>query len=296
MSYDATSEPNEFVADSREEAVAKAASFYGVSESELRIAEPQGVFNAGARVVLVAVPKELKGRPARGGRDRDRPSRDRDRDRDRGDRGERGGRRERGGRGRRGGRDSEPEPEAAAPPEPVESKGTATGDLSSAGEYVLGAVERMGLGNFEVTETEEDDFIVIQLEGQAADALGAQDRALGALQLLVNQAATMSTDEEAKRIVVDCDSDPEQRQSFLERTAGRAAKRAKETSRSVALDPMNGRDRRALHVAVRDIDGVVTMSVGTGRYRQVVIVPEGAPEYAEASAAAREAEDRDRDR
>jgi hypothetical protein len=60
----------------------------------------------------------------------------------------------------------------------------------------------------------------------------------------------------------------------------------------VALDPMNGRDRRALHVAVRDIEGVVTMSVGTGRYRQVVIVPEGAPEYEEAQAAAREAEDR----
>ena len=35
---------------------------------------------------------------------------------------------------------------------------------------------------------------------------------------------------------------------------------------------------------------VVTMSVGTGRYRQVVIVPEGAPEYEEAEAASREAE------
>ena len=71
------------------------------------------------------------------------------------------------------------------------------------------------------------------------------------------------------------------------------AKRAKETGRSVALDPMNGRDRRALHVAVRDIEGVVTMSVGSGRYRQVVIVPEGAPEYEEAAAAAKEAEERD---
>ena len=163
--------------------------------------------------------------------------------------------------------------------------------MSPVGKYVLGVVERMALGDFELSETEEDEFIVIQLEGAAADQLGAQDRAVGAIQLLANQAA-MRSDEDAKRVVVDCEGDSSQRESFLERTAGRAAKRAKETGRSVALDPMNGRDRRALHVAVRDLEAVVTMSVGTGRYRQVVIVPEGAPEYAEAQAASRDAEDR----
>jgi spoIIIJ-associated protein len=47
----------------------------------------------------------------------------------------------------------------------------------------------------------------------------------------------------------------------------------------VALDAMNGRDRRAIHMALRDEADVATMSVGEGRYRQVVIVPEGAPEY-----------------
>ena len=153
----------------------------------------------------------------------------------------------------------------------------------------------MGLGNFSLTETEEDDFLVIQLEGAAADRLGADDRAIGAIQLLANQAA-MRADEDPKRVVVDCEGDADQRESFLERTAGRAARRARETGRSVALDPMNGRDRRALHMAVRDIEGVATMSVGTGRYRQVVIVPEGAPEYQEAIEASREAESRDRER
>ena len=46
-------------------------------------------------------------------------------------------------------------------------------------------------------------------------------------------------------------------------------------------------------MAVREMDGVATMSVGTGRYRQVVIVPEGSPEYEEALEASREAEGRD---
>jgi predicted RNA-binding protein Jag len=316
MPYDATAEPNEFVGDTREEAISKAASFYGVSEDELKIGEPSEVFGLGARVVVVAVPKDLGGRrPPGGGGGGDRGGRDRGgrgRDRDRGGRGDRGGRdRDRGGRGRgegRGGRergdrnevrasrDEGPRAERDEPAEPsagpVPSKGTASGAISSIGEYVLGAVELMRLGNFDLTETEEDDFLVLQLEGPAADRLGADDRAVGALQLLANQAA-MRADEDPKRVVLDCEGDADQRDSLLERTADRAARRAKDTGRSVALDPMNGRDRRALHMAVREIDDVVTMSVGSGRYRQVVIVPEGAPEYEEAAAAAHEAENRD---
>ena len=288
MSYDATSEPNEFVGDSRDEAVSKAAAFYGTSEDELRIAEQEDVFNAGARVVVVAVPKNVKPRKPRESRGRDRG--ERGEGRDRGDRGERGGR----DRSRRRDRDDGPPARETQKAEPVPSEGTRAGDTSAVGDYVLGVVERMALGNFELSETEEDDFIVVQLSGPAADRLGAQDRAVGALQLLVNQ-AMMRSDENPKRVVVDCESDASDRESFLERTAGRAAKRAKETGRSVALDPMNARDRRVLHVAVRHLEDVVTMSVGSGRYRQVVIVPEGAPEYAEAVEASKEAERESRD-
>jgi hypothetical protein len=46
---------------------------------------------------------------------------------------------------------------------------------------------------------------------------------------------------------------------------------------------MSPRDRRVIHLVVREHDGVATMSMGEGRYRQVLIVPEGAPEFDEAS-------------
>ena len=42
------------------------------------------------------------------------------------------------------------------------------------------------------------------------------------------------------------------------------------------------RDRRLIHVALRDRDNIVTMSEGAGRYRQVVVVPEGSDEFEEA--------------
>jgi spoIIIJ-associated protein len=317
--YDTKQEPNEFVGESRSEAVAKASRFFGVEESELTVKEPAPgeIFGLGARAVVVAHPKDMKPRP-------------RSNDRDRGDRGDRGrggrdrerGGRDRGGRGgggnREGGRDSGRRPDrdeaeapaaapAAAPAEapapasvsaaPVKpagpSKGTAVGELSELGQYVLGMVEQMELGGFELREVEDGEFLVLELSGDAADALTAGDnRAVGAIQVLVNQAA-MRSSESPKRVVLDCDGSEDEREPFLERQAGRAAKRALDTGRAIKLDPMNARDRRALHVAVRDIDDVVTMSVGTGRYRQVVIVPKGADEYDEALRLSEEAQSRD---
>ena len=96
------------------------------------------------------------------------------------------------------------------------------------------------------------------------------------------------------RVVVDAEGDAERRESFLSRLAERAARRAVDSKRSVALDPMNARDRRVLHMAVRDLDGVATMSIGSGRYRQVVIVPEGSPEYDEARSSSAAAAEQDR--
>lgn len=140
----------------------------------------------------------------------------------------------------------------------------------------------MKLGNFDISESSEGDFLIYQLSGPAADALQAGDgRATDALQLIANQVA-MRQSEDAPRIVVDVDGGGDEREQTLGRLAERAVKRARETGRSIALDPMNGRDRRTIHITVRDMEGVATMSIGEGRYRQVLVVPEGAPEYEDA--------------
>ena len=317
--YDATAEPNEFVADSKAEAISKACHFYGVEKGDLRILEmdPGGeVAGLGDRAAIVAVPKNVTPRPASARPERsERSEGRRDREPREGGRPERGGRggrdrddrggRDRGGRERgreRGrGRDrNEPVAETASAPDSQElvaewtdGKGTADGKIGPIGDFVLGAVERMGLGEFTISESNEGDFIIYQLRGPAAKRLGAGDgRATDALQLLANH-AEMRRSEDPSRIVVDAEGAEERRDEFLTRLGERAAKRAADTGRSVALDPMNGRDRRILHMSVRELDGVVTMSIGSGRYRQVVIVPEGAPEYDEALAASKAAAERE---
>jgi spoIIIJ-associated protein len=140
----------------------------------------------------------------------------------------------------------------------------------------------MKLGSFEISESSEGDYLIFQLRGAAADALqGGDGRATDALQLVANQVA-MRQSEDAPRIVVDVEGGGDEREQTLGRLADRAVKRALDTGRSIALDPMNARDRRIVHVTIRDIDDVETMSIGEGRYRQVLVVPEGAAEYEDA--------------
>lgn len=283
--YDPKNEPHEFVAESREEAVGKAVRFFGLDEDALAIGElPAGeVYGLAGRSVVVAVPKDRKPpqRSAGGGEAR------RERERDRGDRGGRE-RRDRGGRGRDRDRGrSRGERVERAPRETRElsdepSVGTPRGTLGEAGEYLLGMIERLQIGPFEIGETEDAGLIVCDVKGEAARALAHGDgRAVDALQLLVNQAALRAGDD-AKRVVLDVEGNSEAREQFLERLAERVVRRATEGGRAVALDPMNARERRIIHLAVREHPGMATMSVGEGRYRQVVVVPEGAPEYQDA--------------
>ncbi len=349
--YDARQEPNEFVADSLEEAREKASVFFGTETSELHIVVPEigEIFGAGGRTVIVAMPKSIAARGGRsggseGGRGEERGGRREGRGGERGERGGRGERNDRGDRGDRGGRgDREERPErgaraereerggrgersgrgdrkengngaAEAPrgregrrergddrgddrgreriseeggrgesvPRVADSKGTAQGKLGPVGDFLLGAVERMKLGSFEISEATEGDFLIFQLRGPAAEALQRGDgRATDALQLVANQ-VSMRLSEDAPRVVVDVEGGGDEREQTLTRLAERAVKRARETGRSIALDPMNSRDRRAIHIVVREMSGVATMSIGEGRYRQVLVVPEGAPEYDEA--------------
>lgn len=303
--YDPAREAREFVGQDRAEAIAKATAFFGIAEDELATAVPPTgeIFGLGARTVIVAYPKSA-GPPRRGGDGggsseprRAREGRRDDGDRDRG-RGRRDGRdRDRGGRGRdrdrddrRGPREGAREsrrseaPPAAALDDAGPSVGTVTGSLGDVGQFVKGLIERMGIGSFAIAESSENpELTILQVNGAAAERLaGGEGRSVDALQLLANQAALQIAGDDAKRVVLDVEGDADQRADYLTRVAERAAARARETGRPVALEAMNPKDRRTVHVALRESDGIATMSVGDGRYRQVVVVPDSAPEYEEA--------------
>lgn len=59
----------------------------------------------------------------------------------------------------------------------------------------------------------------------------------------------------------------------LKMTARVAAERVQQSKQPFRLNPMSSRERRIVHLAVKDIPGVRTQSVGMGEERQVVIHP-----------------------
>ena len=286
--YDPKAEAKEFVGDTPAEALAKAAAYFGRSGAELRARTLLDISGLGGRAIVVAIPADAASPNERrsGGRDGDRERHPREA------RGNREGRERRPERrDERRDREREEMPRAAAPaPLPVApeepSVGTARGEIGPVGAFVLGIVERMDLGPFEISASEQDGYQIFEITGVAVRGLSAGDaRAPEALQLLASQAASLGQDE-PRRVVIDVEGGArDKRDELLERVAERAAKRAQETGRSVALDPMSSRDRRVIHVALRGLEGIATMSIGEGRYRQVVVVPAAAPEYAEAKAA-----------
>jgi len=193
------------------------------------------------------------------------------------------------GRGRQRAEASDREESTENEAPKTESKGTVQGEIGELGQFLVGVVERMKLGSFEISEAQEDDFLVYQLRGEAATALARGDgKGADAIQLLVNQAAKNAS-EDPQRIVVDIEGRTDDREETLGKLASRAASRALDSGRTIALEAMNPSDRRIVHVTLRDEERVATMSIGSGRYRQVVVVPEGAPEWEEAQEASKSA-------
>ena len=301
--YDVKNEAREFVGDERSEALNKACQFFGVDDASALVIsgfEAGAVYGLTTRTVIVAVPKG-GARPAparsrndvaqRGGEGRENSGRNvgrtssRRRDRGRDDRARESSVSPREDREPQESRDRTLKPEAdQAASDAGPSVGSVTGELEEIGRFLLGTIERMELGPFEISESEDGEIIVLQVKGPAAQVLSSgQGRTVDALQLLVNQvSARISPDRQ--RVVIDVEGNADAREEFLGKLAERVAKRALQTGRAVALDPMNGRDRRLIHMALRDREDVATMSEGEGRYRQVVVVPESSDEFEEARA------------
>ena len=76
-----------------------------------------------------------------------------------------------------------------------------------------------------------------------------------------------------EKIHIDCGGYRALRFEELKMTARVAAERVQQTKQPFRLNPMSSRERRIVHLAVKDIPGVRTESVGMGEERQVIIHP-----------------------
>lgn len=102
--------------------------------------------------------------------------------------------------------------------------------------------------------------------------IGYHGETLNALQLLLSLMVSKKLDQWV-RLTLDAGEWRQHRGETLAEMATRAAERALSSGEEVALPVMSAADRRLIHLALQDFDGVTTESTGEEGYRRVVIKP-----------------------
>jgi spoIIIJ-associated protein len=119
----------------------------------------------------------------------------------------------------------------------------------------------------------EQAEIIVDLSGRDKDLLlDRGGEVLNALEHLAFKALRVAPQFHEK-LRVDCGDFRALRLEELKMTARLAAERVQATRQPFQLNPMSPRERRVVHLALKEMPGVRTESVGAGDDRQVVIYP-----------------------
>ena len=102
--------------------------------------------------------------------------------------------------------------------------------------------------------------------------IGKSGQTLEALQVLINRMVVRSGRDIAP-IIVDSENYREKRISRLEDIAHRTADRVLRQRKEVALEPMSAGERKIVHMTLKDMRGIHTISRGEDMLRHVVVCP-----------------------
>jgi spoIIIJ-associated protein len=123
----------------------------------------------------------------------------------------------------------------------------------------------------------ETPDIVVKFTGPDVDLLLANKaEVLLALEHLTQEMLRMPS-EHHSRVSFDANDYRLLRIEELRLSAATAAEKVKRTGVPFRFNPMNSRERRVIHLALRNEAGVRSESAGVGPQRQVVIYPAGMP-------------------
>ena len=165
------------------------------------------------------------------------------------------------------------EEEKAAPVE-IEPTEEVRAKVEKAAAYVTEILKAMGLTDFTLTPRYYEENVRLQLAGeQIGGVIGRRGETLDAIQYLASLVANRGEGEYI-RLSIDSGNYREKRARTLEALARKLANQAVRTGRSITLEPMNPYERRIIHAALQDFNGVTTYSTGTEPGRRVVIAPD----------------------
>jgi spoIIIJ-associated protein len=119
----------------------------------------------------------------------------------------------------------------------------------------------------------DSEYLVVDITTpEAARMIGNKGEVLDALQHLIRSLASRHL-ENRFSITVDIEGYRQRRNEYLIGLAKNVAKRVKQTGKHEALSPMSAGERRIVHMTVKEMEGVVSESIGEGIERRIVVKP-----------------------
>ena len=132
------------------------------------------------------------------------------------------------------------------------------------------AFDAAGTSSLAVDGTELD----VQVDGEGLGLLvGPGGRTLNAIQDLARVSAQRRLGDHDTRLRIDVAGYRARRSEALQRFAADVAGSVRENGEARALEPMNSADRKVIHDALNDEDGVESRSEGDDPNRRIVVVP-----------------------
>ena len=148
--------------------------------------------------------------------------------------------------------------------ETIEPEVTIEEQAEAAEAFTQGLVDAFDLGA-QVRSVIVDEGIVVDVTGESLGLLvGPRGATLNAIEELVRTVVQRQTDGHGVRINVDVAGYRAKRREALEEFTRGIAEKVLETGRAQALEPMSALDRKVVHDAASEIDGVATESAGRG--------------------------------
>ena len=138
-------------------------------------------------------------------------------------------------------------------------------------EFLAGLVEAFG-ADAEVECTIDDDTVTLDVEGpQVGTLVGPKAVTLQAIEELVRTVVHRRAEGRGARINVDVGGYRARRREQLRQFALDLAEKVRTSGRTQELEPMSASDRKVVHDAVAELEGVATTSEGEEPRRRVVV-------------------------
>ena len=143
-------------------------------------------------------------------------------------------------------------------------------------EFLEGLVTTMGLEATVEVRPIDEDTVELAVDGEGLGMLvGPRGTTLAALQDITRTVVQGKYPTKTDRILVDVARYRERRAEALTRFTKEQVAEILASGEERALEPMSPADRKVVHDAVNEIDGVTTRSEGEDANRHIVISPTG---------------------